>query len=294
MDYFDWALKVSGKRLKPSSQAVYASMWGGFRDRLAALGTSPGKESTAQLANALQGAGDYAIQKRLHRLVHWVYDTLVEAGLPLADHTQELERLYLADARAQHDGLSLSDLARLEEAATVEVRGWKGIRLAAMVSVLAHAGLRRQELLTLQRTSLRWGADGSCALSVGRPRSRRTLPLAPECVARLHQWLACYPAPEDCQWLFVADAAGNPMDGSTVWRQLKRLCAGVLGEGAASQFGTGIIRASLAKARQQEGMTSTELREFLGHRMETSTAELLERVSLPSGSAKSKRPAAPR
>jgi site-specific recombinase XerD len=294
MDYFDWALKVSGKRLKPSSQAVYACMWGGFRDRLAGMGTMPGKESTAQLADALQGAGDYATQKRLHRLVHWVYDTLVGAGLPLADHTQELERLYLADARAQHDGLSLEDLARLEEAATVEVRGWKGIRLAAMVSVLVHAGLRRQELLTLERTSLRWADDGSATLTVGRPRSQRILPLVPECAARLRQWLACYPAPEDCRWLFVADAEGGPMDGSTVWRQLKRLCASVLGEGAASQFGTGIIRASLAKARQQEGMSPTELREFLGHRMEASTAELLERVSLPARGAKTKRPVAPR
>jgi site-specific recombinase XerD len=289
MDYFEWALKVSSKRLKPSSQAVYSSMWSGFRERLAAAGTEPGKETTAQLANALEGAGDYVTQKRLHSLVHWVYDTLLEAGLPLTDHTEELERLYKADARAQHDGLTLEDLAQLEEAATTEVRGWKGVRLAAMVSVLAHTGLRRQELITLERTSVITLSDGTGLLIVGRVKSQRKLPLPPECLARLQQWLDCYPAPADCRWLFVADADGDPMDGSTVWRQLKRLCANVLGEDAASQFGTGIIRASLAKARQKEGMSPTELREFLGHRMEASTAELLERVTLPTVMTRAKR-----
>jgi len=289
MDYFEWALKVTSKRLKPSSQAVYASMWAGFRERLAAAGTEPGKESLTQLANALQGAGDYVTQKRLHSLVHWVYDTLLEAGLPLTDHTEELERLYKADARAQHEGLSLEDLAQLEDAATAEVRGWKGVRLAAMVSVLAHAGLRRQELLTLERTSVITLADGSGFLEVGRIRSQRRLTLPPACLARVQQWLNCYPAAADCRWLFVADAEGNQMDGSTVWRQLKRLCASVLGEDAASQFGTGIIRASLAKARQKEGLSPTELREFLGHRMEASTAELLERVKLPSVATRGKR-----
>jgi site-specific recombinase XerD len=289
MDYFEWALKLTSKHLKPSSQAVYASMWSGFRERLAVAGTEPGKESLTQLANALQGAGDYVTQKRLHSLVHWVYDTLLEAGLPLTDHTEELERLYKADARAQHEGLSLEDLAQLEEAATVEVRGWKGARLAAMVSVLAHAGLRRQELLTLERTSVSTLDDGSGLLVVGRSRSQRKLTLPPECMARIQQWLSCYPAPDDCRWLFVADAEGSQMDGSTVWRQLKRLCARVLGEDAASQFGTGIIRASLAKARQEEGLSPTELREFLGHRMEASTAELLERVKLPTVTGRGKR-----
>lgn len=289
MDYFDWALKVSAKRLKPSSQAVYSCMWSGFRERLASAGTEPGKESTAQLALALEGAGDYVTQKRLHRLVHWVYDTLLEAGLPLTDHTEELERLYKADARAQHEGLSLEDLVQLEDAATVEVRGWKGIRLAAMVSVLAHAGLRRQELITLERTSFIPLSDGTGLLIVGRIKSQRKLPLPSTCVLRLQQWLDCYPAAADCQWLFVADAEGGQMDGSTVWRQLKRLCATALGDDAASQFGTGIIRASLAKARQEEGMSPTELREFLGHRMEASTAELLERVTLPSLTTRAKR-----
>lgn len=291
MDYFDWALKVSSKRLKPSSQAVYASMWSGFKERLAASGTEPGKETTAQLAKALEGAGDYVTQKRLHRLVHWVYDTLLQAGLPVTDHSEELERLYKADARAQHDGLSLEDLAQLEEAATTEVRGWKGARLAAMVSLLAHTGLRRQELITLERTSVISLPDGTGVLVVGRVKSQRKLPLPSTCVQRLQQWLNCYPASPDCRWLFVADADGNPMDGSTVWRQLKRLCASVLGDDAASQFGTGIIRASLAKARQKEGMTPTELREFLGHRMEASTAELLERVTLPTLGSRPKRSA---
>ena len=289
MDYFEWALNVSAKRLKRSSQAVYMSMWSGFRDRLFSMGTEPGKESLAQLARALEGAGDYVTQKRLHRLVHWVYDTLLESGLPLTDHTEELKRLYKADARAQHDGLTLADMSRLEEAATIEVRGWKGIRLAAMVSVLAHAGLRRQELIGLERSSIIRNSDGSGFLVVGRVRSQRRLPLPAECMVRVEQWLQAYPATDECKWLFVADAAGSPMDGSTVWRQLKRLCANVLGEDAASQFGTGIIRASLAKARQLEGMSSTDLREFLGHRMEASTAELLERVTLPSSSRRQKR-----
>lgn len=280
MNYLEKALKVSGKGLKPSSLSVYSCMWRGFSERLARMGAEPGKESTAQLAHALEGAGDYATQKRLHSLVHWVYTTLAQAGLPLSDHTQELERMYLADQRAHHEGLTLEDLVRLEDAALREVRGWKGIRLAAMVSLLAHTGIRQQELLTLRRTDVWWDETGQAMLAIHRKSASRVLPLPSSCTARLRHWLESYPADTVVPWLFVADIAGNPMDGSTVWRQLKRLCAHELGPNAASQFGTGIIRASLAKVLQQEGMSTEELSKFLGHRLEASTAELLERVSL--------------
>ena len=280
MNYLEKALKVSCKGLKPSSLSVYRCMWRGFSERLARMGAEPGRESTAQLARALEGAGDYATQKRLHSLVHWVYTTLAQAGMPLSDHTQELERMYLADQRAHHEGLTLDDLARLESAALHEVKGWKGVRLAAMVSVLAHTGIRQQELLALRRSDVWWDTGGQAMLAIHRKSASRVLPLPASCALRLRQWLENYPADSLIPWLFVADTEGNPMDSSTVWRQLKRLCARELGPNAASQFGTGIIRASLAKALQQEGMSTEELSKFLGHRQEASTAELLERVSL--------------
>lgn len=281
MDLFEWALKVSRKQLKSSSYRAYASLWGGFNRRLVDMGTEPGKEARAQLAQAIAQAGDYGTQKRVHSLVQWVYETLSDHGLPLADFTHELDGLYMPDSRAQHVGLNPAELARLEAAACTHVRGWKGVRLAAVVSLLAHTGMKQHELIGLERQSLAWAENGSVRVTVGKKSAQRTLELPASCAVRLRNWLEAYPAGADVNWLFVADTEGRQMDASTLWRQLKRLCERELEGRALGQFGTGLIHASVAKAMLQEGKTATQLREFLGHQQESSTAELLERVDVP-------------
>lgn len=275
-DYLDWAIKVSRKRFKASSRAVYQSMWNGFESRLAEQGASPGTQTIAQLQKAIEEAGDYLTQKRLHALVKWVFTTLATAGVSLQDQTEDLDRLYLADDRATHRALGVADFDALIQAAEASVRGWKGVRLAAMVALLTHAGLRQQELLALNRQALKWLDHGELELSVGKSAAERTIRLPAPCAVRVQAWLTAYPAPDDCPWLFVADPQGSPMDPSTVWRQLRRLGAHALVGN--DKLSTGVLRASLAHQLQQQGADTEAVRSFLGHRLEASTAELLERV----------------
>lgn len=275
-DYLDWALKVSRKRLKASSRAVYRSMWAGFEARLRAQGASAGEQSYSQLQKAIEGAGDYLTQKRLHALVKWVFGTLATAGVSLQDQTADLDKLYLADDRVRHQALGAEDFETLIKAAEASVRGWKGVRLAAIVALLTHAGLRQQELIALTRSSLHWLEGGELKLVVGKHSALREILLPLGCAERVRTWLTAYPAPDTCQWLFVADPEGNPMDPSTVWRQLKRLGAQALGN--AEKLSTGVLRASLAHQMQAHGADTAAVREFLGHRLEASTAELLDRV----------------
>lgn len=278
---FEQAIAVTGKRLKPSSHAVYASMWRGFQERLYAAGTAPGKESAAALAIALEGAGDYSTQKHLYGLVTWVYEALHEHGYTVRDNTEQLHKHYLPDHRALHPAVSERDIAAMADLAVKRVRGWKGVRLAAMVSVLGHTGLKQNELISLKKTQVTVNSE-SATLKAGKKEAERVFTLEGLCAQRLRDWLLVYPASPETPWLFVANSDGRPMDSTTVWRQLKRLGAEVLGEALQSSFGTGLIRASLAKSLEQQGATSAAVCAFLGHQRESSTAELLERVFLPN------------
>lgn len=280
MDYFDWALSVSRKRLRPSSRKVYASMWKGFVERLALESASPGKESVEQLGRAIEGAGDYVTQQRLYRLICWVYEVLAEAGHPLTDHTASLRSLYLAKVRHQHEGLSDADIATLVRKAEETVSGWKGVRLGALMSVVGYLGLKQQEIIALDKDHLVWGGEQPLKMRVGKAQKSRVLDIPPACGQALVRWLAHYPAPKETEALFVANERGERMDASTIWRQIKRLCEQVFGAHGLTQFGTGVMRASRAKTLEQQGNSSIDIQAFLGHKQEASTTELLERISV--------------
>jgi integrase len=277
---FEWAIKVARKRLKPSSIHVYSSMWARFEQGLKKFGVSPGEESVAQLADVIRSYGDYPSQKRLFALVRWVYQTLEEAGLPLKNHTDELFKLYLRDERAEHEAFTPDTVKAMAAAARADVRGWKGVRLAAMLTLLGDTGLRSQELIALRKSDFNEGPPAT--LKAGLGPKVRTLSLSPDCSLLLTEWLGVYPAPAATPWLFVANPVGNQMDPSTVWRQIKRIAVKTFGEdfGKDWQTGTGVIRAGVAKSLQLQGLPEVDIKDFLGHRLESSTGELLERVRL--------------
>ena len=281
IDLFDWAIKISRKRLRPSSRAVYASMWNGYCARLLSASNvtpavQPGQESSAQMLGALSGAGGYLAQKRAFGLVRWTYQTLREHGMTtLTQSAEELVSLFAPDDRLKHAMLDTTWQDQMIAAASEVAKGWKRVRLTTIVTVLCETALKNQEILDLRTTDLR--GYPPYALKAGRGVKQRELVLSEKTGAALKDWLAVRPAnPGD--YLFVADTSGRPLDPATLWRQLKRVTSAVPGSADVKHFGTGVIRATKAKELEELGASTAAIADFLGHRLEASTGELLERV----------------
>lgn len=220
----------------------------------------------------------YTTRKRMFMLFRWVVHVLNERGHPCVDPTPALEREFAEDERPIHAVRDLATQADvLARHALVSVSGWKGVRLAALVRLLADTGLRKEDLRGMLLAALLLDAS-SPTLTVPGPRGMppRTLPLSPPTVLALQQWLQVRPACASAL-LFVADESGKAMDPATVWRQLKRLEAAV-GEVGALLSGTTSIRAAFANQLRATGASVEEIQEALGHRQRTSTTELLDRI----------------
>lgn len=255
-------------------------MWGGFRDRLASAGTQPGEESVEALSSAIAGAGGYSQQQRLFRLVKWVYETLQEAGKPLSNSTPLLERLYATSIRPNRVGLAPEVLNDLGEHVQEALPGVKGIRLAAAYAILTGTGIRQQELLTLTVPDLSTTSDGALSLEVGKGAKRRRLVLPDAAVEPVQAWLAVRPRNSTSALLFVNSQGTKGLNNVTLWRQLQRIGAGAVNAEEGKRLGSGLIRASWAKAQQEAGNTPRAVQTALGHRDPTSTTELLARTSL--------------
>lgn len=279
MNLFEWALKVTGKRLQPSSLVTYRSWYGTYESRLAMPGygmepSQPGKESIGQMLRALEGQGDYLTQKRTLALLGWIYRNLQLHGHDLEDQTQAIEDLYRARHRTTHTAMAPSLQTRLMEAAGQQAKGWKSARLQAMVCLLADTALKTSELIRLEIGHVH--GEDPCLVDIGDGPHMRSLPLGPSAYDSLRAWMAVHPAPLS-PYVFVRDASGLPMDASTVWRQLVRVTTAA-GVDMGAQIGTGAIRASKAKEMTEQGQTTAEIARFLGHRQPDSTGELLSRV----------------
>lgn len=291
MDYFELALQLSRKRLRESSLAVYRSMWGGYVARLAletaAHGPStPGAESSEQLVDALEGSGDYMARKRVFGLIRWTYDTLRVHGISVGNPTKPVERHFMPDWRPNLQTLDLSWVERMALAASETCTGWKQARLTAIVYLLCETALKNKELVDLRLDSL----EGSMPLrlSAGRRKHTREFELSANAAHYVEGWIRVRPEVTS-DYLFVADATGRPMDHTTLWRQLKRVTMAVPGYDQVNHFGTGLIRATKAQELRAKGLKVSQIAEFLGHRQETSTDEMLERVPRRRGSVSSQR-----
>ena len=279
MDLFDWALKVSKKRLRATSLVTYKSWYGSYKTRLANPGPGrqprqPGEESSGEMLRALEGQGDYQTQKRTLALLAWTYRTLRKYGHVMPDPTLSIEKLYSAPTRATHLAMRSNWSTQLAAAAHSQAKGWKGTRLVAMVQVLTDTALKTSELIELKTDSF-YDQDLR-TLVVNTAGSSRSLELSTETSDSLRQWLEVHPAPLSA-YLFVRDATGLPMDPVTVWRQLVKVTQAA-GINFGAHIGTSAIRATKAQEMSNQGKSTQEIAEFLGHELEESTGELLTRV----------------
>jgi site-specific recombinase XerD len=272
------ALAFSRKRLRPSSRAVYESMWRAFCSRAKLEMAGSGHLTDESLSVVLKGLGTFATQKRQFMLYKWTIQTLRSAGLDLRNPSEALEREYSHDERATH---TVNDLAtqvdQMAACAQRSVKGWKGTRLTAVVRVLGDTGLKTQELLALKSNHVLMQPDGCAALWAGKKGSSRLLPLTGSTHEAILAWMRVRPSCSS-EFLFISDASGSPLEASTVWRQIKRLEAevGALGP---TLSGPTAIRAAYAKNLQHKGKSDLEIQTVLGHLRCGSTGELLERVT---------------
>lgn len=270
------ALQHSPKRFRESSLKVYRSIWKRLALTLDPTGQGPRPFSSVELERAISSTGAYATAKKALGLFRWVSETVRVCGLHLGTAYLELEHQYKEDDRPEHSVRNFEqNVVKLAAQADHHNQSWKGARLAALVRLLGETGIRREELLALELSDARPDAlmPNICA---GKGNRRRVLPLSPDAVNALNAWLKVRPAC-DSNFLFISGKTGAPMDASTVWRQLRRLEA-VVGPADKALSGPGAFRAGVAHKLKKSGVPATEIQRILGHRLATSTEELLNRV----------------
>lgn len=273
----DRAIEVSGKRFRPSSVAVYRSVWKRLVVELGLLEREAASPVSAQqLRQALAGCGSYASAKKALGLFRWVCEALAPEGVLLGEAYREVEQDYWADERPEHHVERFEKAApAVAEAALTSSKDWKGLRLAAIVLILTDSGLRREELLGLRRSSLNLELV-EASVEAGRGPRRRRLPLRVETCAALSAWFAVCPW-ADSTLVFPGGPDDKQMDASTLWRQLRRAEA-LSGPADKALTGPTGYRAGVARRLKEQGASVSDIQKTLGHRLASSTEDLLNRV----------------
>ncbi len=271
------AIEVSGKRFRPSSVAVYRSVWKrlvselGHLDKDYAVLVTP-----AQLRQALLRCGSYASGKKALGLFRWVSETLATEGLHLGEAYREVEQEYWADERPEHHVERFEKAApALAEAALTSAKDWKGLRLAAIVRLLSDTGLRREELLGLRRSFLTLSTQGGY-VDAGKGVRKRRLPVSLLTQEALEAWYGACPWPNSTL-VFPGGPDDKKMDASTLWRQLRR-AEEVAGPADKTLTGPTGYRAGVARRLKEQGASVADIQKALGHRLASSTEDLLKRV----------------
>lgn len=275
---FSHALRLSGKRYRNSSLQVQLSRWKALclaSSAFRAPGALPSEEGLRQ---ALATFDSPTTRKRMFLLYRWVLHTLIAEGAPLKPPSAALEREYIGDARTVHTVVDPEEhILRMSEAAVTSVSGWKGRRLSALISVLGDTGLRTEEVRMLPLSSFASApAGGTLTVPAHQGAPARTLDIGPAATARVLAWLTVRPAVPG-NLLFPADLTGRALDPATIWRQIKRIEA-LAGTGTAPVTGATALRAAFAGRLKRSGASVIDIQHALGHRHQSSTSELLERV----------------
>lgn len=269
-DLFDQALKASKKRLRSSSEQVYRSMWASMSEELRNASRPP---SVPQLQAALAVFQAYATRRKALGLLKWVAKNAPEGALLLGDRFEALEQEY-SQRPAHNYALNTQEaLLRAMLVRAQKVRGWKGVRLQALLRVLWDTGLRQEELL-----GMTWGHLDVAAASLKVPgRPPRYLALSAETLEALAYWRLACPVDSGVH-MWVADESGKLLNPSTVWRQLKRVePPGTPLE--LSLSGPTAFRAAFAWRCLQRGLETPEIQQLLGHARLASTEALLEQLT---------------
>lgn len=279
MTLYELALDVSRKKLKPSSEAVYRSLWKKFC-AATRVDENPRFLSDIELRQALTAVGAYSTQKKTLGLFKWVAKTLEPKGILLGNAYEYVEQNYFEKSTHNYslNGSKAIPL-KLAAATNTEYPDWKGKRLAAVMWVLWDCGPQQSELLALEWRDFLFSSTEGSSVVVGEGRKRRELPLSREAAEALLLWRGLKPSflPRESPWLALS--TGKPLEPSTLWRQLKRLEGGSVSV-EASMTGPTAFRASYAKRLHEAGYSINEIKEKLGHSLETSTQELVSHLGL--------------
>ncbi|MCC5610597.1 site-specific integrase [Nostoc sp. CHAB 5834] len=274
---FDEAVTRSGKRFKASSYQVYKSTWKRLCLNLSPDGLVQRPVSSEALRQALAKYSNVSTAKKALGLFKWVAITLADTDQTIGDAHIELLKEYDLDERPQHeiDEPRLKMVKAADVAKDTAVRGWKATRLETIVLLLSETGLRSEEVIKLKTSDFLVTGDKTALVIHKGARTRKVL-LSPSVVLALEEWLKARPICSS-DVLFVADDSGKSMTPSTLWRQLKKIDESI---GAVDGRLSGVMAYRVAGAARlrQEGKSIEEIQQWLGHRLTSSTEELLSRV----------------
>ena len=151
-------------------------------------------------------------------------------------------------------------------AANTPARRQRALRDAALVGVMAFAGLRESEAaaLTLEDVQLS-PRSGSVVVRHGKGGSRRSIPLSSEARRILSAWLDVRPRsgcvrPAAGNHLFI-DESGDALSTRAIQKRIRALGAAAAVEGLTPHR----LRHTCAKRMVDAGRQLTEVRQVLGH-----------------------------
>ena len=218
--------------LAPKTRRDYAS----YYDRYISprLGSVPLRELTPDAIARLQaellraGLGHEATRKTVHVVLKGMLTHAAQSGLILANPARAV-RMARAPMRDEVRPLAPETVEQMR--ALLLARGERRIapgssglpraalnlRDATVISVLAYAGLRPQEL-----RALRWSHAKERTLSIGASKTgrRRSVRLLDHLAADLREWRIVAPTPEPHQPVFAGDTgAAWTAEGFNKWRQ---------------------------------------------------------------------------
>lgn len=278
--WFHAYIAARGNELRKASHRVYGAWWKRFVDFLDDRGRTPAGASEAD-ARAFFGnySGNTVI--RYCRLLTAVYDAALQAGLCSSNPLAGLEVEYANKEEERVDvPAPTGNLVEALYAVKPKRSHWKQYRDRALVLLAAETGLRRQELIDLELGDVNLSAVPSSV--TGRaPGKKRDVALSAGIRQELENWLELRRTQGlKGQLVFPAKPEGDKLDPSTVYRIIERHLAqvGAGKKGAHSKSGAHLLRAGVANRAMEQGAPLAEVQKLLGHRLPTSTVDLVTRL----------------
>lgn len=294
------------KELREASRATYEAWWAQYLLWLEKHHVQLEHASSADVETFLQSENRaFNTRLRYFRLLRDIFDAVVRAGLlAKSPISAELSLQYLKEEETVPSiGAPPETAQRIFECANA-AKSWKQVRDWAMVGLVAEAGLRRSEVLSLEwrKLTLR---HPRALLELSGPARKETfmLELSEPLTTLMQRWFDKTPAPKGKgQLMFPAKAEGTRMDPATCHRATTRCYAelglvatdpGPVGEkkrpGRRGRGGLSLLRSGLALQEKQlqegSGQGSEKrlqrLREQLGHVRAASTIELVNKAEPP-------------
>ncbi len=212
-----------------------------------------------------QGAGAATQRRKLSALAS-LFRYLCERQWMAANPVQAVRRPVVESYEGQTPALSEAEAIALLEAPSSGTL--KGLRDRAILALLLWQGLRRSELVALNRGDVHRDR-GRWRLRVrGKGGRMRQLPLHPQALERIQAYLARLPAAGPASPLFLAlrNARGDGrLSAQSVYSQVVRRYGLDLGLGDLPWFGPHVMRATAATQALAQGADLATVQHWLGH-----------------------------